>query len=132
MKKPNIMSPYALEGDMRGERPLPRGLPDLCRRVTAREIFPAEIKNYPNPLFCNSGVRIVPVWWSSSNLKRIIKDTILNHQINVFAFFRGIPKNDDKSSIFQYLYMLLVSNRCRHLRFARHNTQAILESVLLL
>lgn len=72
------------------------------------------------------------LWWSSSNLKRIIKDTILNHQINVFAFFRGIPKNDDKSSIFQYLYMLLVSNRCRHLRFARHNTQAILESVLLL
>ena len=71
-------------------------------------------------------------WWSSSNLKRIIKYTILNHQINVFAFFRGIPKNDDKSSIFQYLYMLLVSNRCRHLRFARHNTQAILESVLLL
>lgn len=65
------------------------------------------------------------LWWSSSNLKRIIKDTILNHQINVFAFFRGIPKNDDKSSIFQYLYMLLVSNRCRHLRFARHNTQAI-------
>ena len=71
-------------------------------------------------------------WWSSSNLKRIIKYTILNHQINVFAFFRGIPKNDDKSSIFQHLYMLLVSNRCRHLRFARHNTQAILESVLLL
>ena len=72
------------------------------------------------------------LWWRSNNLKRIIKDTILNHQINVFAFFRGIPKNDDKSSIFQYLYMLLVSNRCRHLRFARHNTQAILESVLLL
>ena len=21
------------------------------------------IENYPNPLFCNSGVRIVPVWW---------------------------------------------------------------------
>ena len=20
-------------------------------------------KNYPNPLFCDSGVRIVPIWW---------------------------------------------------------------------
>ena len=91
-----------------------------------------QINDKSEPIGCYQKVRIILTWWSGSNLKRIIKDTILNHQINVFAFFRGIPKNDDKSSIFQYLYMLLVSNRCRHLRFARHNTQAILESVLLL
>ena len=72
MKKPNTMSPHALEGAMRGERPLPRGLPDLCRRVTAREIFPAEIKKLPEPTaaqsWCSDSSRLVEMFLPNPNL----------------------------------------------------------------